>query len=47
MVVERRTAVDHRTVAVDHRTVAVDHRTVAAVAAADMGGNPALDSFPA
>ncbi|MFI5114821.1 MAG: hypothetical protein ACHP7J_06720 [Terriglobales bacterium] len=42
---DRRTVADHRTVA-DRRT-AVDHRTVAAAVVADMGGNIALDFFPA
>jgi len=40
----RRRAADPRTVAVGHRT-AVDRRQV--VAAADMDGDTALDSFPA
>jgi hypothetical protein len=35
-----------RRAVVELRTVAADHRTAAAVAA-DMGGNSALDSFPA
>jgi hypothetical protein len=39
----RRRAADPRTVAVGHRT-AVDRRQVVA---ADMGGDTALDSFPA
>jgi hypothetical protein len=42
----RRRAADPRTAAADLRT-GVDRRMVAAVAAADMGGNTALDSFPA
>ena len=39
----RRRAADPRTVAVGRRTVADRHRAVAA----DMGGDTALDSFPA
>jgi hypothetical protein len=38
--------VDPRT-AVDPHMVAADRRTVAAAVAADMGGNSALDFFPA
>jgi hypothetical protein len=38
--------VDRRTV-VDPHMVAADRRTVAVAVAADMGGNTALDFFPA
>jgi hypothetical protein len=44
----RRRAADPRTAVADPRTAAADRRMAAAVvAAADMGGNIALGSFPA